>query len=80
VLRSIYRIRRRSDTLYKAVISLANYYILRILFGVRFHVFQNITFYPIRMVRCHFPSFCDREKATARHDQESSSIPRRAHA
>src|SRR5262249_38084802 len=45
VVRSIYRIRRRSDTLYKAVISLANYYILRVLFGVRFHDFQNITFY-----------------------------------
>jgi glycosyltransferase involved in cell wall biosynthesis len=51
VVRSIYRIRRRSDTLYKAVISLANYYILRIFFGVRFHDFQNITFYPIGMVR-----------------------------
>jgi len=51
VIRSIYRIHRRSDTLYKAVISLSNYYILRILFGARFHDFQNITFYPIRMVR-----------------------------
>ena len=51
VVRSIYRIQRRSDTLYKAVISLANYYILRILFGVHFHDFQNVTFYPIRMVR-----------------------------
>jgi glycosyltransferase involved in cell wall biosynthesis len=51
VVRSIYRIQRRSDTLYKAVISLANYYILRIFFGVHFHDFQNITFYPIRMVR-----------------------------
>jgi glycosyltransferase involved in cell wall biosynthesis len=51
VIRSIYRIQRRSDTLYKAVISLANYYILRILFGAGFHDFQNITFYPIRMVR-----------------------------
>jgi glycosyltransferase involved in cell wall biosynthesis len=51
VVRSIYRIQRRSDTLYKAVISLANYYILRILFGARFHDFQNITFYPIRMIR-----------------------------
>jgi glycosyltransferase involved in cell wall biosynthesis len=51
VLRSIYRIQRRSDTLYKAVISLANYYILRIFFGVRFHDFQNITFYPMRIVR-----------------------------
>jgi hypothetical protein len=51
VVRSIYRIQRRSDTLYKAVISLASYYILRIFFGVSFHDFQNITFYPIGMVR-----------------------------
>ena len=51
VVRSIYRIRRRSDTLYKAVISLTNYYILRIFFGVRFQDFQNITFYPMRIVR-----------------------------
>jgi len=42
---------RRSDTLYKAVISLTNYYILRIFFSVRFHDFQNITFYPMRMLR-----------------------------
>jgi glycosyltransferase involved in cell wall biosynthesis len=45
VLRSIYRVRRRSDTLYKAVVSLGNYYVLRLLFGVPFHDFQNITFY-----------------------------------
>lgn len=45
VLRSIYRVRRRSDSLYKAVISLGNYYVLTILFGVRFHDFQNVTFY-----------------------------------
>jgi glycosyltransferase involved in cell wall biosynthesis len=51
VVRSIYRIQRRSDTLYKAVISLTNYYILRVFFGVRFHDFQNITFYPTRIVR-----------------------------
>ena len=51
VVRSIYRIKRRSDTLYKAVISLTNYYILRVFFGVRFQDFQNITFYPIRIVR-----------------------------
>src|ERR671936_1362950 len=50
VVRSIYRIQRRSDNLYKAVISLTNYYILRVFFGVRFHDFQNITFYPTRMV------------------------------
>ena len=48
-VRSIYRIQRRSDTLYKAAISLANYYILRLFFGVRFYDFQNITFYPTRI-------------------------------
>jgi glycosyltransferase involved in cell wall biosynthesis len=51
VIRSIYRIQRRSDTLYKAVVSIGNYYILRILFGARFHDFQNITFYPTQLVR-----------------------------
>jgi glycosyltransferase involved in cell wall biosynthesis len=51
VIRSIYRIQRRSDTFYKAIISLANYYVLRILFGASFHDFQNITFYPIQIVR-----------------------------
>jgi glycosyltransferase involved in cell wall biosynthesis len=51
VVRSIYRIQRRSDTLYKAIISLANYYILRILFGARFHDFQNITFYPSKWMQ-----------------------------
>jgi hypothetical protein len=51
VLRSIYRVQRRSDSLYKAVISLGNYYVLTILFGVRFHDFQNITFYRTRTVQ-----------------------------
>jgi glycosyltransferase involved in cell wall biosynthesis len=51
VLRSLYRIRRRSDSFYKAIISLGNYYVLRILFGVRFHDFQNITFYPTRFAQ-----------------------------
>jgi hypothetical protein len=45
VLRSIYRVRRRSDSFYKAIVSLGNYYVLTILFGVRFHDFQNVTFY-----------------------------------
>jgi glycosyltransferase involved in cell wall biosynthesis len=45
VLRSIYRIRRRSDSFYKAIISLGNYYLLTILFGARFHDFQNVSFY-----------------------------------
>ena len=49
VLRSIYRVRTRSDNLYKAVISLGNYYALRILFGVHFQDFQNVTIYPTRL-------------------------------
>jgi glycosyltransferase involved in cell wall biosynthesis len=51
VLRSIYRIRRRSDSFYKAIISLGNYYILTILYGARFHDFQNVTFYRTRTVQ-----------------------------
>ena len=45
VLRSIYRVKNRSDNFRKAIISLGNYYILRILFGIPFHDFQNITIY-----------------------------------
>lgn len=45
VLRSIYRVKGRSDNLWKATISLSNYYVQRILFGVHFHDFQNVTFY-----------------------------------
>lgn len=45
VLRSIYRVRTRSDNFMRAIISLTNYYVLRILFGCRFHDLQNITFY-----------------------------------
>jgi glycosyltransferase involved in cell wall biosynthesis len=51
VLRSIYRVQRRSDSITKAVISLSNYYVLRILFGVHFHDFQNVTFYPTRLAQ-----------------------------
>ena len=51
VLRSIYRVRRRSDSLFKAIISLGNYYVLTILFGARFHDFQNVTFYRTHAVQ-----------------------------
>jgi glycosyltransferase involved in cell wall biosynthesis len=51
VIRSIYRVRRRSDSLYKAVISLSNYYVLRIFFGAHFHDFQNVTFYPSALAK-----------------------------
>jgi glycosyltransferase involved in cell wall biosynthesis len=51
VVRTIYRVRRRSDTLYKAVISLTNYYVLRLLFSAPFHDFQNLTFYRTETIR-----------------------------
>jgi glycosyltransferase involved in cell wall biosynthesis len=51
VIRSIYRVRTRSDNLRKAIVSLANYYLLRILYGVRFHDFQNVTFYPSALLQ-----------------------------
>jgi len=51
VIRSIYRIKSRSDNLKKAVVSLANYYLLRLLYGVKFHDFQNVTFYPTALAQ-----------------------------
>jgi glycosyltransferase involved in cell wall biosynthesis len=51
VVRSIYRVKTRSDDLRKAVVSLGNYYLLRILFGVRFHDFQNVTIYPRALIQ-----------------------------
>jgi glycosyltransferase involved in cell wall biosynthesis len=51
LLRSIYRVRTRSDSFRKAIVSLGNYYVLRILFGVPFHDFQNITFYPTKLLQ-----------------------------
>ena len=51
VVRSMYRVKGRSDTFGKAFVSLANYYVLRILFGVPFHDFQNVTLYPTALVQ-----------------------------
>jgi glycosyltransferase involved in cell wall biosynthesis len=45
VIRSVYRVRTRSDNFRKAIVSLGNYYLLRILYGMDFHDFQNIQFY-----------------------------------
>ncbi len=45
VIRSLYRVRKRSDDLLRAMVSIANYYVLRILFGVNAHDFQNIQFH-----------------------------------
>jgi len=51
VIRSIYRVKSRSDNLYKAIISLGNYYLLRILFRAPFQDFQNVTIYPRGLVQ-----------------------------
>jgi glycosyltransferase involved in cell wall biosynthesis len=50
VIRSIFRIRTRSDSIFRAIISLTNYYVLRILYGPKFHDFQNVQIYPLRLV------------------------------
>lgn len=46
LLRSVHRIRSRSDNMTKALVSLANYYTIRILFGVPFHDFQSLMIFP----------------------------------
>jgi hypothetical protein len=51
VIRSFYRVKSRSDTLWKAVVSLGNYYMLRIFYGAPFHDLQNVTFYPTKLVQ-----------------------------
>lgn len=51
VIRSIFRIRTRSDNLLRALVSLGNYYALRILYGPGFHDFQNVQIYPLKTVR-----------------------------
>ena len=45
VIRSIYRVRSRSDNFRKALVSLGNYYLIRILYRMDFHDFQNVHFY-----------------------------------
>jgi hypothetical protein len=51
VIRSVYRVHSRSDNLFKAIVSLTNYYILRVLFGVPFDDFQNVTIYPTKLIQ-----------------------------
>lgn len=43
-------IRTRADTVLHGLVSLTNYYALRMLFGVRLHDFQNIQIYPKRLI------------------------------
>jgi hypothetical protein len=63
VVRSIYRVRTRSDNFARAMVSLANYYVLRILFGMKVHDFQNIQFH--RTKCCSRSSFWARARSSA---------------
>jgi hypothetical protein len=51
VVRSIYRVRTRSDNFTRAMVSLANYYVLRILFGLNVQDFQNIQFHRTKVLQ-----------------------------
>ena len=51
VIGSIYRVRGRSDNFRKAIVSLGNYYLLRVLYGMDFQDFQNIHFYPTKVAQ-----------------------------
>jgi hypothetical protein len=51
VVRSIYRVRTRSDNFTRAMVSLGNYYVLRILFGMKVHDFQNIQFHRTKVLQ-----------------------------
>jgi glycosyltransferase involved in cell wall biosynthesis len=53
VVRSIYRVQTRSDDFLRALVSLANYYVLRILFGLNVHDFQNIQFHRTKSLQSY---------------------------
>ena len=44
-------LRRRSDSLYKGIVSLANYTLIRVLFQLPFADFQNVTVCPARLAQ-----------------------------
>jgi hypothetical protein len=48
---SVGMLRRRSDSLFKGVVSLVNYLLIRVLFRVPFADFQNVTVCPTRLTR-----------------------------
>jgi glycosyltransferase involved in cell wall biosynthesis len=50
LLSRIVGIRARADTVLHGAVSLTNYYVLRLLFGVRIHDFQNVQIYPRRFI------------------------------
>jgi len=42
---------RRSDTVQKAIVSLVNYFLIRLLFKIPLSDFQNVTFYPTKWIQ-----------------------------
>jgi glycosyltransferase involved in cell wall biosynthesis len=48
---SLGTLRRRSDSLYKGIVSLTNYALIRVLFRVPFADFQNVTVCPTRLAQ-----------------------------
>ena len=44
-------LRRRSDSIYKGIVSLTNYTLIRVLFQLPFADFQNVTICPVRLAR-----------------------------
>ena len=50
LLSRILGIRTRADTVLHGAVSLTNYYVLRLLFGVQLRDFQNIQIYPRRLI------------------------------
>jgi glycosyltransferase involved in cell wall biosynthesis len=51
IISKLKNINTRSDNIFAAVISIINYLLIRILFGVNFSDFQNITFYPRKIAQ-----------------------------
>ncbi len=45
------RVSRRSDNLFKAIVSITNYYLIRLLFRIPLLDFQNVTIYPTRLAK-----------------------------
>jgi glycosyltransferase involved in cell wall biosynthesis len=48
---SLGALRRRSDSLYKGIVSLTNYTLIRVLFQLPFADFQNVTICPVRLAK-----------------------------
>ena len=51
VVRSIYRVRTRSNNAIRAMASLTRYYVVRLLFGMKVHDFRNIQFHRTKVLQ-----------------------------